>query len=140
MFVIFLSYPPPDCQKRYSFRVSSLSFDSREPSRIVFLEPGNSFARDRLLDVTADGRDVIDRSTGMNDQMNVVRHEHPRPQVKLQTLAGVLDGRGQPLARPFATQKRQAMVARERQCVSVTGVIEIPPMNSAGMIFRGHGH
>jgi len=55
----------PGLPEKVFLPVSSLSFDSREPSRIVFLEPGNSFARDRLLDVTADGRDVIDRSTGM---------------------------------------------------------------------------
>ena len=80
---------------------------------------------DWLLDGLQDGRDPSVSARGLNEQMGVFGREHVCPEGKAMNLAGSFDGIGEPDAGSFRGKKTKAMITRERQCMDMTGLINV---------------
>lgn len=88
-------------------------------------------AADWLLDRLPDGGDVISRPPGMNDEVNVFRHEDVGQQGELQFLASLGERVGQPLASSLRLQKGIVAKTRKRQLVSMARLIDRRPAHGA---------
>ena len=109
-----------------------------KPLRGLFPEPGQSLPCDRLLELAADHGHVVSRTSGMDDQVHMVRHEDPGPDIELKTPSSSFDRLHKPFADPVSREERISSVTGERQFVSVSRFIRVPAMTPR--LTRAWGH
>src|SRR5262249_23035499 len=90
---------------------SALACDLGQPRRRLFAEVLDARSADRFFDGRQDGVDLVDGLAGINDQVNVLGHEHVSPQSEVEGLAGLLDALDEPQAGPLSAQKAEASIA-----------------------------
>lgn len=61
----------------------------------------------------------------MNNQVDVVRHEHPSPDVEIEARQGLLDRLHEPLTDAISREEGKSAIAGERQFVSMARLIHV---------------
>ena len=75
--------------------------------------------RHRLLERRENRADVIVRIARMDQQMNMLGHDDPRPQVQKMPLAGERDGVDHPFPRAVAVEERPTLETGEGEVVGM---------------------
>src|SRR5437868_11268446 len=70
------------------------------------------------------------RAESSHDEVHMLGHEDTRPKIERMLCAGGLNCVSQPLAGAFCLQKLKAVVAREREFMSMSRRIDGPAVNS----------
>lgn len=111
--------------------VSLCDSDSRQPFRCMLPQIIYRFAAHRFFDALPDDFDLIDRPSGVDNQMHVFGHENERPQIEVE-LFPCRDNRiSQPFARAFRFEELKSTETRKRQLVSVPRFVVVLPMSTA---------
>jgi len=82
-----------------------------EPFRSVGCEESDPFPRDRYLHARQDLVVGILRCPRMDDQMDVVRHEHKCPQIEMMQAARIVDCFREPLTSAIGLEEGKLLVA-----------------------------
>ena len=98
--------------------------NSWQPLGRVLRQMANSPSTDRLLDRLAKVSHRVVQASGVDDEVDMFRHENVRPEREVECRARVVDRFCQPLAGTIRFQKLKSPVTTESKFVRIAGLIK----------------